>query len=241
MKKIATILCLLILVCIMSIPNYIYNKDRETKIDAGVTTQESNEIAILTKESLVYLPVVTNDTKELYSRDNTYMVTPTPIPVLKEAIVSKPTIETSQNIKSKETKNIPTETTAIENGTPYYKQCGLSEEDFEFFARVVAAEDNGNHKNDYDNQVAIAQVVWNRVDSPNWPNTVRKVLTEHGQFATVRNGNCHTKTNDNCRKAIVDAYLNRPHPANIIYFRSGYFFHNLKKYMQISDNYFSYE
>lgn len=127
----------------------------------------------------------------------------------------------------------------------YYERCGLSEEDFEFFARVVAAEDAGLNVNgfkDYENQVAIACVIWNRVDSPNWPNTVREVLCEKNptQFSTVKNGECNTITDDYCREAIVDAYENRPLPEDVIYFNCIDFFDGLTPYAKISDNYFSY-
>ena len=123
---------------------------------------------------------------------------------------------------------------------PYHERCGLTEEEFEFFARVVTAEDNGDHDDDYENQVAIACVVLNRVDSSKWPNTVTKVLQEKGQFATVKHGYCSTTACENSRKAIVDAYENRPLPLDVIYFNCNGFFNNLTPYAKISDNYFSY-
>jgi hypothetical protein len=124
---------------------------------------------------------------------------------------------------------------------PTYEQLGLSEEDYEFFARVVAAECNGDIDNDYANQVAIAQVVWNRVASPNFPDTVHDVLTQYGQFTTVKNGKCNKETNDLCRRAILEAYAYPLHPENIIYFNCVGFFHGHEAYLKISDNYFSYE
>lgn len=118
-----------------------------------------------------------------------------------------------------------------------YEEVNLSLLDFEFMARVVAAEaglDNWN------NQVAVAQVIWNRVNSDQFENTVYNVLTEKGQFSTVKKGKCKTETNDQCRDAIVYAYINRPIPSDVLFFRSGHYFKGLKKYEKIGDNYFSY-
>lgn len=120
---------------------------------------------------------------------------------------------------------------------PLYMQCDLSEEDFEFFARVVAAEVDTEH---YDGCVAVACVVWNRTENSQFKNTVRGVLTESGQFSTVRNGKCSKETGDVCRRAIVDAYNNRPLPYDVVFFRSGYYFKGYERYDKIDGNYFSY-
>lgn len=278
MKKIATILSPIILICAVVIFGFMCTKERERKIDAGVKTQETTQVTnIIESQDVSYVPVIIETMDDLSSRDYypIYTITPTstptptptltPVPTIPKATPNpeptpestpestlEPTLEPTETIVIETTVIIPEETVPVETiintseetipveiEVPYWDQCDLSEEDFEFFARVVAAEDNGDHENDYDNQVAIAQVVWNRVDSPNWPNTVRGVLIESGQFSTVRKGNCHTTTNDNCRKAIIDAYVNRPHPANVIYFNSIGF--STEAYKKISDNYFSYE
>ncbi|HZK71784.1 MAG TPA: cell wall hydrolase [Clostridia bacterium] len=119
-----------------------------------------------------------------------------------------------------------------------WEQCNLSKEDFEFMARVVAAEAGTTH---WDNQVAVASVIWNRVSSDHFPDTVEGVLTESGQFSTVNHGDCSTPTVDACRRAIVYAYLNRPLPEDVLFFRAFYYFSGLKHYAKVADNYFSYE
>lgn len=247
MKK-ATILYPIILILAMVIVTVGFNKGSEKKIDTGVITRETTQITnVIESKDVSYVPVIIETMDNLSSRSYypVYTITPTstPTPVPTTAPEATYIPEPIEILIVETTVDVPEEIALIENETSYYNQCGLSEEDFEFFARVVAAEDNGDHENDYDNQVAIAQVIWNRVDSPNWPNTVREVLTQKNpkQFSTVKNGDCHTTTNDNCRKAIVDAYVNRPHPANVIYFNCIGFSSSLEPYMQISDNYFSYE
>ena len=118
---------------------------------------------------------------------------------------------------------------------PYYIQCGLSNEDFEFLCRVVSAESSEN----YDGNVAVACVIFNRVDNENFPDTVIDVLTESGQFSTVRQGECNTETTDETRKAVVEAYLNRPLPTNVLYFRADYYFNWGTPYAKIGGNCFS--
>lgn len=118
---------------------------------------------------------------------------------------------------------------------PYYIQCGLSNEDFEFLCRVVTAESSDN----YAGNVAVACVIFNRVDNENFPDTVIDVLTELGQFSTVRQGECNTETTDETRKALVEAYLNRPLPTNVLYFRAYYYFNWGTPYAKIGGNYFT--
>jgi len=118
---------------------------------------------------------------------------------------------------------------------PYYIQCGLSNEDFEFLCRVVTAESSDN----YEGNVAVACVIFNRVDNENFPDTVIDVLTESGQFSTVRQGECHTETTDETRKAVVEAYLTRSLPTNVLYFRADYYFNWGTPYAKIGGNCFS--
>lgn len=123
------------------------------------------------------------------------------------------------------------------NDTPYYEQCGLSEEEFEYFARVVQAEQNAH----YEGQVWVAECIWNRTkDEGGYGGTVTHVLNASGQFSTTSGGKCKTKATDESRKAVVEAYLNVIFPENVLYFRSGHYFSGHKKYAECGNNYFSY-
>jgi uncharacterized protein YraI len=97
---------------------------------------------------------------------------------------------------------------------------GLSVEDFELMAGIVESErptGNGN----YDGQVWVAQVIWNRVNSSKWPNTVYGVITQTGQFTTWKGGySTSLAPKDSSREAVVQAYQNPPIPADVLFFNS---------------------
>ncbi len=97
---------------------------------------------------------------------------------------------------------------------------GLSVDDFELMAGIVESERPTGPGN-YDGQVWAAQVIWNRVNSSKWPNTVYGVITQSGQFSTWKGGyETSRKPTDSSREAVVQAYQNPPIPTNVLYFNS---------------------
>lgn len=60
----------------------------------------------------------------------------------------------------------------------------FSQEDIELLARLVSAEARDEP---FDGQVAVANVVLNRVASNEFPDTIRKVIYQPGQFESVSN------------------------------------------------------
>lgn len=61
----------------------------------------------------------------------------------------------------------------------------FSEADLDLLARVVRAEAEGEP---YDGQVAVAAVILNRVNHPEFPNTIAGVVYEPLAFSVVANG-----------------------------------------------------
>lgn len=61
----------------------------------------------------------------------------------------------------------------------------FSEKELDLLARVVRAE---AQTEPFEGKVAVADVVLNRVESPEFPNTVREVIYEPGQFQPIDNG-----------------------------------------------------
>lgn len=59
-----------------------------------------------------------------------------------------------------------------------------SEEDIYWLARIISSEAKGEP---FEGQVAVGAVVLNRVASPRFPNTVRGVTFQRGQFEPVMN------------------------------------------------------
>lgn len=121
---------------------------------------------------------------------------------------------------------------------------GLSEEEFNLLARVVEAESDRSWCEDGTTygRTLIASVIFNRVNSDAWPNTVTGVLTQSGQFSTVSNGWCSISSTKASEWAIVEAYyglLDDYIPSDLIYFNCiGY--NNGRPYDYVGGNYFMY-
>jgi N-acetylmuramoyl-L-alanine amidase len=69
-------------------------------------------------------------------------------------------------------------------------------------AQLVYGEARGEP---YKGQVAVAAVVLNRVDSPDFPNSLSGVIYQPGAFDAVADGQINLAPNDSCIKAARDA------------------------------------
>ena len=72
----------------------------------------------------------------------------------------------------------------------------------DILSRVVSAEARGES---FRGQVAVANVVLNRVASPLFPNTVREVVYQPGQFCPVRMGSIYDPPTESAIKAAETA------------------------------------
>lgn len=72
-----------------------------------------------------------------------------------------------------------------------------------WLSQIVSAEAKGECE---EGQIAVANVVLNRVKSPNFPNTIKGVIFQHKQFSPVANGSIYDKPYDSAvessRKAL---------------------------------------
>jgi N-acetylmuramoyl-L-alanine amidase len=74
--------------------------------------------------------------------------------------------------------------------------------DINYLARVIYAEARGES---YTGQVAVGAVVLNRINSNEFPNTVRDVIYQKGQFSSVENGQINMIPDLTAYKAARDA------------------------------------
>lgn len=65
---------------------------------------------------------------------------------------------------------------------------GYSEYDYELLCEITYAE-AGNQTEEQ--QVAAAATILNRVESDSFPNTIKEVIMQKGQFASTRNGHIY--------------------------------------------------
>lgn len=113
-----------------------------------------------------------------------------------------------------------------------------SNNDLELLSRLIMAEVGGES---YECMVAVGEIVLNRVKSDKFPNTIKGVIYQAGQFSVVKNGSIKKKPHELATKA-AQKVLNGSHsiPDDVLYFRADYFFANHKKYKKMDNTYFSY-
>ncbi len=95
----------------------------------------------------------------------------------------------------------------------------LSAADKQLLARLVSAEAKGEP---YAGKVAVATVVLNRVDSKDFPNTVKEVIYEkvsgHYAFTPVQNGTINQAADKDSIKAVDEAIAFRGQGKGSLYF-----------------------
>lgn len=79
---------------------------------------------------------------------------------------------------------------------------GMSENDIRIMANAVYGESRGEP---YVGQVAVAAVILNRVESPNFPKTASGVIFQPGAFTAVADGQIWLTPNERSKKAVRDA------------------------------------
>lgn len=91
-----------------------------------------------------------------------------------------------------------------------------SEQDLKLMANAVYGEARGEP---YEGQVAVAAVILNRVEHPDFPDTVGGVIFQPGAFTAVADGQIWLTPNDRAKEAVLDA-LNGwdPSESSIYYF-----------------------
>lgn len=100
-------------------------------------------------------------------------------------------------------------------------QNGVSRQEYDLLAALIQCEAGGES---YIGQVAVGNVVMNRVESSNHPNTISEVIYAAGQFSPVRNGSLsRTLSSGNisasCRQAALEAIAGSEPVGDKLYFR----------------------
>ena len=96
-----------------------------------------------------------------------------------------------------------------------YAGITLNDEELDLLARIVWLEARGES---FEGQQAVAEVVFNRILSEDFPDTLTEVIYEKGQFTTV--WDVHTAAPTNTQYRAIDAALNGPNilPLEVVFF-----------------------
>ena len=95
----------------------------------------------------------------------------------------------------------------------------ITKSDIDLMAKLVYAESRGEP---FDGKVAVASVVLNRVQSPDFPNSIKEVIFEPRAFSCVKNNSIKANPDQNCYDAVYEAIKGKD-PTN-----EALFFYNPK-------------
>jgi N-acetylmuramoyl-L-alanine amidase len=145
----------------------------------------------------------------------------------KEIILNKPDLveEQSAEMKVEVPASSEPETAEPEMVTPEpaaesaAPAVTISTQEKDLFARLVEAEAKGES---YEGKVAVATVVLNRVDSPEFPDTVtgviKEVVGDAYAFSPVQNGEINKPASDEAIRAVEEALTRQDRLNDSIYF-----------------------
>lgn len=130
---------------------------------------------------------------------------------------SKPVIEAPQTkVLGVQASKPVAETTEKE---PMEPAISISAEEKDLFARLVEAEAKGES---YEGKLAVATVVLNRVDSPEFPDTItgviKQVVGKSYAFSPVQNGEINKPASDEAKKAVEESLTRKDRLNDCIYF-----------------------
>ena len=92
---------------------------------------------------------------------------------------------------------------------------GTSNSNVDLLARAISGEARGEP---YEGQVAVGAVILNRVDNPNFPNTIAGVVYQKGAFDSVADGQINMTPTATARRAAQDAINGWDPSGGCIYF-----------------------
>ena len=109
--------------------------------------------------------------------------------------------------------------TQVEKGTGQKPNAQLpakySQQDLKLLSNAVYGEARGEP---YEGQVAVAAVILNRVEHPDFPDTVGGVIFQPGAFTAVDDGQIWLTPNERATEAVIDAINGWDPSENAIYY-----------------------
>lgn len=209
------------------IPTITIHKE-EVIGERKVTKRDSNKTTPKDKTMVIYLDELSNTTiisKEEYEELNneTEETESLSIEVVEE--------ELDEDIEL--FSSIPEGCYKVEGRSIEY----ITQQEFDLLLSIVSAEARGEP---YEGQVAVVDVILNRVDCEWYPDTLEGVIKQSGQFESYWAG--HYKTapiTESVVKAVLYALENKTMPHNVLFFRSNHYHKWGTPYTQIGGHYFS--
>ena len=101
------------------------------------------------------------------------------------------------------------------SSTNFQVPSNFTEEDLKLMANAVFGEARGEP---YEGQVAVAAVILNRLDSPDFPNTISGIIFQPRAFTAVADGQIWLEPNEQAKEAVLDAMNGWDPSENALYY-----------------------
>ncbi|MGY4794848.1 spore cortex-lytic enzyme [Lysinibacillus sp. FSL K6-0057] len=101
------------------------------------------------------------------------------------------------------------------NGTETQVPPKYTERDLQLIANAVYGEARGEP---YEGQVAVAAVILNRLESPDFPNTISGIIFQPLAFTAVADGQIWLEPNERAKEAVIDAMNGWDPSENALYY-----------------------
>lgn len=181
----------------------------------AITHNEVVNVDSLVDIGQAYGPIMNELKQENNQSDDKKESTPSKSDKIEEPVAETKVADTSTT----EPQPSEPETVPAEPAAPAAPAVSISNEEKDLFARLVEAEAKGES---YEGKVAVATVVLNRVDSPEFPNTVTEVINEvvgdAYAFSPVQNGEINKPASDDSIRAVEEALTRQDRLNDCIYF-----------------------
>lgn len=92
---------------------------------------------------------------------------------------------------------------------------GYTEQDLQILANAVYGEARGEP---YEGQVAVAAVILNRLESPEFPDTISEIIFQPLAFTAVADGQIWLTPNERAKQAVLDAINGWDPSENALYY-----------------------
>lgn len=113
----------------------------------------------------------------------------------------------------------------------------ITQEEFDFLVSIVSAEARGES---FEGQVAVVDVILNRVDCDWYPDTITGVITQKGQFESYWADHYKTAPHtESVINAVLYALENQTLPKDVLFFRSNHYHTWGDPWKKIGNHYFS--
>lgn len=144
--------------------------------------------------------------------------------------------EAREECLQQEQMKVPESTDLAIEGDVAQQDTGSELTEMELLARCVQAEACNQ---DFDGRRMVADVILNRVSDPDFPDTIREVVLQDGQFEVVSNGRIYDADPDDETLEAVRMELESVSWPGLFYFRTGRYSDYGTPWKKVGDHYFS--